>query len=829
MARAYYSAKIGEFIGHSESYILGELAKQNQFDLTDLQRNAWIEQISLLKEVLTDTQQGTVIFEYTIPRIGRRIDVVLLIDGVGFLVEFKCGDYSYTSAAIEQVLDYALDLKNFHKASHNMYLVPMLVVTNAPAASNNYSFYEDNIAEPILCNSNTLRDEIAAILNHTTSTHFSEIEWIDSPYTPTPTIIEAAQALYNNHDVKEISRSDASAENLSITSAAIEKIIADSIRDNRKSICFITGVPGAGKTLAGLNIACNGRENLSQLIKQEDDNEKVVFLSGNGPLVMVLREALARDYVKNNGGSKKDAERSIHSFVQNVHHFRDDALNSTNAPYEKVAIFDEAQRAWNEEQASKYIKKKKGISNFNKSEPEFLIDVMDRHKDWSVIVCLIGGGQEINDGEAGIMEWFSALRSRFSYWDVYLSDNIVDTEYCPEGNLLEQISGLNYRFVEGLHLGVSLRSFRSEKLAGFVKALLDVDCDAAKRDFEELVKTYPIVLTRDLDTAKKWIKKKARGSERYGVIASSGGKRLRSDGIWVQNKIDPVNWFLNGKDDVRSSYFLEETATEFDIQGLELDYTIVAWDANFRFDGQGFICHNFAGTKWQQTSSLTDRNYLKNAYRVLLTRARQGMVIYVPTGDNTDKTRPAKYFDNTYRYLRQLGISSIDNGDEISMVYDVNSDQPKVKISKPKAVKISQHTVDCCSNLVQHTVIAPVNDDDQSVGSGGQHTLCEKKVGVIAQGEFANLLQSGRVGSYIINMLQTEEYSKIQFGCGYCILKHVANKLDSRMLSLDKNGRPRYYKKLLTIDNKYYILTSQWYDSSKEKLIAFINRYNLDK
>lgn len=469
---------------------------------------------------------------------------------------------------------------------------------------------------------------------------------------PTPTIIEAAQALYSGHNVEDISRNDASAINLNQTTKAINEIIDYSKLNNRKSICFITGVPGAGKTLAGLNIAVERQKT--------DNNEHAVFLSGNGPLVDVLQEALARDDVKRNNVKKTDALRKSREFIQIIHHFRDDAIAVDSAPFEKVTIFDEAQRAWDEVNLADFMKRKKGKFGFNMSEPEFLISIMDRHKDWATIVCLIGGGQEINKGEsAGISGWFEALKNKFPGWDIYISDKITENEYSKGRSFDELLSGLNYKIVSDLHLSVSLRSFRSEKVASFVKALLDADKITAKTLYEEFREKYPICITRDIDGAKEWIKGKALGTQRYGLTASSGAKRLRKYGIWVDNKVKATNWFLNDKDDVRSSYFLEETATEFDIQGLELDWSIVAWDADLRFINNKFNYYSFKGTKWQNIKSEDKVLYLKNAYRVLLTRARQGLVIFVPKGDENDWTMKAEFYDGIYKYLKEIGLEEI--------------------------------------------------------------------------------------------------------------------------------------------------------------------------
>lgn len=651
MKRAFFDSETQLFLNQHENSILGELVRNNPFSLDDLQRNAWIEEIRILKRILAEIGKGHIILEYTIPRIGSRIDTVYIVDGLVFLLEFKVGSSEYTRHAVDQVTDYALDLKNFHKASHNRMLVPILVATRAPEFAFECSEMKPGILEVIRCNQNNIAGAIEFVLARKRAEYLDADAWIRSPYSPTPTIIEAAQALYRGHDVSDISRNDASAVNLNQTTAAINNIIEKSKRDHRKSICFITGVPGAGKTLAGLNIA-NERHKF-------DESEHAVFLSGNQPLVDVLQEALARDEHERLGVKKILAKTKAKSFIQIIHHFRDDAISTNDAPYEKVAIFDEAQRAWTEGMLSDFMARKKGKPNFDMSEPEFLISIMDRHQDWSVIICLVGGGQEINTGEAGLIEWFNALRNDFPNWDVYVSDKITDSEYMRNLSMDELLSGLRITVVETLHLAVSLRSFRSENVAGFVKAILDVDLTSAKALYASLYHDYPIVLTRNLDTAKTWIKAQAKGTERFGITASSGAKRLRSNGIWVQSEVDAATWFLNDSDDVRSSYFLEETATEFDIQGLELDWTIVCWDANLRFNGECFEHYSFTGSKWMNIKKTENKLYLKNAYRVLLTRARQGMVIFIPQGSESDPTRPHVYYDETYRYLKEIGIQEI--------------------------------------------------------------------------------------------------------------------------------------------------------------------------
>src|ERR1044072_2313378 len=656
MTRAYYSATVDEFIGHAPKHILGALAEHHQFTLEGAQRDAWLAQIDILKRHAAAVGDGHILFEYSIPRIGKRVDVVLLTRGVVFVLEFKVGDKRYAAHALDQAHDYALDLKNFQEGSRDTPIVPVLVATEAEEVENAPASFADGVYAPLKANRHNLGAVVAAVLDSTRAPHLDPVEWRDSAYRPTPTIVEAAQALYRSHDVRDISRSDAGAINLSLTADAIAAVIDDAKANRRKSICFVTGVPGAGKTLAGLNIA-------NERLRTNED-EHSVFLSGNGPLVNVLREALARDECERSlatggGKSKQSARPKVQAFIQNNHHFRDDALPSERPPPEKVVIFDEAQRAWTLEQTSKFMKTKRNRADFAMSEPQFLISVMDRHEDWAVIVCLVGGGQEINTGEAGLVEWLDALKNHFPRWRVYLPPNLSDDEYTGGQDILQLLNAGQFKLDARLHLATSIRSYRAEKVSALVKAVLDLDVESARALREATESSYPIVLTRDLNAAKSWVKANARGTERYGLLASSGAARLRPLGINVQAKVDVVNWFLNGKDDVRSSYFLEEAATEFDVQGLELDWTCVAWEADLRYADGAWTYKSFRGTGWRNVKDLTRRKYLKNAYRVLLTRARQGMVIVVPEGSGEGWTREPWFYDETYDYLRRVGFRVI--------------------------------------------------------------------------------------------------------------------------------------------------------------------------
>ena len=648
MERYYYLRNIKDFIKDDSNYILGKITKNNEFNLEKTQRNAWIEQITILKNNLFKYNDGKLIFEYVIPRVGKRIDNVLIYKGFIFLLEFKVGENKYSLQDQEQVLDYALDLKNFHEESYDKKIIPILISTKAKEHKNNYEFHEDNIMNIVLCNKENIFENIENIINRYKSEEIDYEKWIKSRYKPTPTIIEAAQALYKGHNVKEISRSDAGAKNLNESTEYINKVIDYSKTNNKKSICFLTGVPGAGKTLAGLNIA--------SLRQKYEEEEHAVFLSGNGPLVDVLREALALDDSESNNITKGEARRKSKTFIQPIHHFRDEALNTEEPLLEKVVIFDEAQRAWNKDKTVKFMKEK--YEDFNKSEPNYLISILDRQKDWAVIICLIGGGQEIHTGEAGLKEWFKSIEN-YSDWEVYVSDKIIDKEYLNLQSKEDLIINNKLEITDKLHLNTSLRSFRSENLSNLVKNILDLKLEASIDLYEKLKDKYPIYLTRDLSTAKKWLVNKARGSERYGIVASSGARRLKAEGLDVKGEIKAENWFLNNRRDVRSSYYMEDVATEFDIQGLELDWTCLAWGADFRIENNKWTYKNFRGCRWENINKKSDILYKKNSYRVLLTRARQGMIIYIPKGEDKDWTRPSKYYDETFNYLNKIGIPTI--------------------------------------------------------------------------------------------------------------------------------------------------------------------------
>ncbi|MBU3684436.1 MAG: DUF2075 domain-containing protein [Phycisphaerales bacterium] len=654
-----FAATIDEFQSLSDAHVLGVLSASSEFDIAAEQRDAWLSTIRILRVAFAGLD-GYVALEFVVPRIGSRADVIAIVGSTIFVIEFKVGQSAALQSDRNQVWDYALDLKYFHAGSHRCPIVPILVPTEHRGSGDEPLAWDaDGVSRPIVASSDRLGKLLTSISAARTASRIDGAEWLKASYQPTPTIIEAARRLYARHSVAEITRSDSGASNLSRTARTVESVIDHSSRTRQKAIVFVTGVPGAGKTLVGLDIATRRRE--------RSDPTHAVYLSGNGPLVAVLRESLARDDAQRQlaqagvpkRGAKKSAMHKVKAFIQNVHHFRDAGLREDSAPPEHVVIFDEAQRAWSRQKTAAFMARRKGRPGFSQSEPEFLLSYLDRHVDWSVVVCLVGGGQEINDGEAGISAWLEAVESRFPLWRVFVSEQLAGTEYRASETLQRLASRGQVEPAPGLHLATSMRSFRAERLSSFVKCVLDLECDEARRQLAEIGDRYPIRVTRDLSAAKSWLRSKARGSESIGLVASSKAQRLKPHAIDVRIDVDPIHWFLGNRSDTRSCHFLEDAATEFQVQGLELDWVCVNWDADLRF-GDGHWEHfSFRGKKWQQVKKNENRRYLLNAYRVLLTRARQGLVIFVPSGSCSDQTRDPSFYDGTYELLLRSGVPSL--------------------------------------------------------------------------------------------------------------------------------------------------------------------------
>ena len=710
--RCLYESDIASFLNKEMDAIFGMLCGHYHGEVLTTQMEAWKAEIEILQNALAlwNSSDGRIIFEYDIPRLGKRIDVVLLLGGVIFCLEFKVGESAILEKDIDQVLDYALDLNNFHKYSQGKVIVPILVATKYKYASDEIrrSAYDDMVINPLLTGANGITDMLIRVLSKYPNETPVDPNWIISPYAPTPTIIEAARTLYESHSVEDITRHEADKVTTDKTIAYILEVIQKSKQNREKSICFVTGVPGAGKTLVGLDVA------VKQTYQGSDkpiEDEGAVYLSGNGPLVAVLTEALARDNYakcKERGETKNlsDSRREVGKFIQIIHRYRDNMMAKIKNPVEggvleinpelavkmqdagygeveHVAIFDEAQRSWTHKRLADYLKRggtygnKIKVANFPMSEASFLIWSLDQREDWATIVCLVGGGQEINTGEAGISEWIKSLNEIFTHWKIYISPKLTEPEYA-EGTVNELLAdNPNVTYSDALHLGVSLRSYRAEKLSAFVHALLSIDENAASI-YEEIKNKYPILLTRDIEKARRWLHEKVRGTERTGVLITKESARYKPLGVHVlpSDEKNAVHWFLDDKTDVRASNYLEDAATEIQVQGLELDYTCLLWDADMRYDKGNWRYYKFSSsgtqTKWTELKDDSENKheqmkYMLNAYRVLLTRARAGMVICVPEGNShknasgfwEDSTRLPEYYDGTYEYLKSIGLKEI--------------------------------------------------------------------------------------------------------------------------------------------------------------------------
>lgn len=665
---AYYRSTLAEFLNDDPDRVLGVVVTKsadNGFtDLKQRQTKAWQVQLEVLRqtasnlvEQYTDANDWGILIEYPIPRRQKRVDVVLLVRDVILALEFKTGEKEHQKSTARQVEDYALDLRDFHEESRGKTIVPMAVTTRATSSQPELGLRSiDSVKHVVKASETDLGEKVRWCVDTYTNVgaQLDASRWDNSVYRPVPTIIEAAEALYAGHDVREIASSHADAKNLGDTSERLVHLIQRAQQNRRKILCIVTGVPGAGKTLAGLNVVHDKR---IRSIAQGTG----VFLSGNGPLVHIVSAAIARDFKKKQLKAG-DAERTVSTFIQNVHAFIKDSLNRTVAPVEHLIVFDEAQRAWDTAQSAKK-------NDRNESEPELMLSIMDRHHDWSVIIALVGGGQEINTGEAGLAEWGRALLKRFSHWEVAASPQALASasndemqRLFPEGDS----SSIVVHEEPALHLNVSLRSYKAEAVSKWVDAVVDGN----QREAQGIItrcSDFPMVLTRDLEAARAWLRQHTRGLRRCGLLASSGALRLRAEGIELSSGFRRgdrqmyVNWFLNETSDLRASNQLEVAASEYECQGLELDLTCICWGGDLLYDQlAGWRKRKFVGAKWNTMNQARDQQYLLNTYRVLLTRAREGFVVWVPRGDANDPTRNPEGFDSTAEFLKHCGLKELE-------------------------------------------------------------------------------------------------------------------------------------------------------------------------
>lgn len=722
LVNTIYKSSFSDFINTTPNEILGTLGDLYHGDLNTNSREAWKDEIIILQNALTPwkDEDAEILFEYSIPRLGKRIDVVLLLRGMIFCLEFKVGQRDALRADMDQVMNYATDLEYFHLHSQGRYIVPILVPTEHTGRTTDFQMsvygdkreHGDKIYNTVITGKTHLREVIQNVIAHAgASTPGTIRDWEKGPYSPTPSIVEAARVLFENHTVENITRHGADKDDTDKTIRYIQDVIHHSKQNHEKSICFVTGVPGAGKTLVGLQIAVNQTYATNG---ETTKDEGAVYLSGNGPLVAVLVEALARDNYakcKRNGEKKKisECQQEVGKFIQIIHRYRDNMLAKLKTPItdhtleidpakavkmagagysevEHVAIFDEAQRSWTHQRIANYLKRggtygnKLKIADFPMSEAGFLIWSLDQREDWATIVCLVGGGQEINTGEAGITEWINSLNNDFPHWKIYISPKLEEEVYA-EGKVNDLLKDYPHvEYADELHLASSKRSFKAEGLSPMISQLLNFGPNTASQ-CEAVMEQYPIYITRDMDKARRWLRKKARGSERTGILVSKAAARTKPLAVSVLPSGDEnaIHWFLDDIYDVRASNCLEDAVTEIQVQGLELDYTCVLWDADMRVNGRKWGYYNFRtggiqedGTpkcpKWSPVSNLETQKYMLNAYRVLLTRARQGMVICIPKGceetytdgSPIDSTRLPEFYDSTYEYLRSLGIPELE-------------------------------------------------------------------------------------------------------------------------------------------------------------------------
>ncbi|MCI0348534.1 MAG: DUF2075 domain-containing protein [Acidobacteriales bacterium] len=666
---AYFASTVRSFLQSNTDSVVGVLAQANSlagFSILEAdQIDAWRDELRALRAALEETcsklpstESWGVLLEYPIPRRGKRIDCVILARDVVLVLEFKRTIADQLADAITQIEDYVLDLTDFHQPTHGRKVVPIIVaVEKATSGARDLSE-----AEGIMCaDPHTLSAALLKAFSCSTNPANSAIDldvWNCGVYQPVPSILEAAIALYSGMSVREITHSHAGVHNLTQTADVVMRVVNDARQNHQKVICFVTGVPGAGKTLAGLNVV-----HCDQM--RAEGQTAPAFLSGNGPLIEILREALALDSANRSMKTKKVARREVRTFIQNVHHFVEDNLDRPDLqpPYEHLVVFDEAQRAWSAEKNAKAYRERN--SSWHVSEPEMILRIMDRHPDWAAIVSLIGGGQEIHDGEAGLGEWGRALAG-YQHWHIFASPEAIRGGDSVAGSVL--FSRENSRTVQCdplLHLAISVRAKRAETMALWVNRVLAGNNEDARRLAAEF-DSFPIFISRDLDLTRNWLKTKARGTRRCGLVASSGAARLRAFGLETSQAIREAysypHWFLYPAEDVRSSYQLETVATEFEIQGLELDYVGLCWggDLTWRPEQRTWDCAEFRGNAWRSVRDEIRRSRIYNRYRVLLTRARSGLIIWVPRGDSTDTTRDVHQMDDTAEYLLSCGAKTFN-------------------------------------------------------------------------------------------------------------------------------------------------------------------------
>jgi hypothetical protein len=582
-----------------------------------------------------------------------RIDAVVLIRETVVIIEAKTGAAVFQ--AKRQIEEYALLLHYFHKVSAERRIVPLIlsadaIETNLDSLGQHELFPQLAIywVAPVIRTSWHLLSEILIRIEDRSNAQTLVEAWDDSPYFPIPSILEAAIALRTGLSIREIAHSEASENEIEDVRRTVQECLNRARTENRHVICFLTGVPGSGKTLVGLSLAHS----------EENKADSIHFMSGNGPLVQVLQHLFTQESMRS-GAYAPQARAEAKTLIENVHVFaRYHTEDNLGSPSNHAIIFDEAQRAWNRAQNMKKFRR-------DYSEPEMLLRIMERHQDWSIVIALVGGGQEINDGEAGLEEWGRALAGASKDWLVYASPEVLEGGPSTAGHRLFDDSEMQKQVQtsSALHLRTSNRSLRADQLATWVNLVLEGKADEAAS--LRVSARFPIFLSRSLNETRSKLRKQAIGSERCGLVGSSGAARLRAEGLEPSSSFHAEypweHWYLAEEEDVRSSYRCEVFATEFEIQGLELDWIGLCWGGDFVWnETEGWLLRSLRHgrqSKWSAIKSEEKRIYRRNAYRVLLTRARKGMVIFVPRGDSNDSTNSPEEFDSTAQFLLRCGAT----------------------------------------------------------------------------------------------------------------------------------------------------------------------------
>ncbi|MBS1030072.1 DUF2075 domain-containing protein [Gluconobacter cerinus] len=648
--------RIGERLAHE--------AGRRRFSSEPQQLRAWATQLDLLRTTLTALPQTAgwqILFEFPIPRLGGRIDTVLISPDATFVLEFKVGASQFDAAALAQTEGYALDLQDFHAGSRHHPIIPILIATEAAQpAQTSPLLLGSGVTSVLKCNSANLialLSDLARRTLHSVAPMRPE-DWEQAPYNPVPSIVEAARLIYSTHSVADIHTARADATNLTLTSDRITELLETARGQHRKTVIFVSGIPGAGKTLCGLKAAFG---------TTEPDNS-ATFLTGNPTLVHVLREALTRDAVAQ-GQKRAAVEQRMESTIQSLTKFRDYYVGRpVECPPERIMVIDEAQRSWNADQAIR--KSAQRPVRLTQSEPAHLLDIMHRHAGFAAIICLIGQGQEIHDGEGGLACWGDALASR-PEWQIHASPDVVSSTSA----LTTLPPSLPVQKEPSLHLTVPVRSLRDTATPQWVNAVLEGNVSLARNIAENA--SLPFRLTRSLPELRKALRERARLTYRCGLIASSQAKRLRAEGLGAElahmDSNAVAQWFLNRwvpDKDVRASDALETVATQFAIQGLELDFVGLCWDGDLIRTGypQRWQPRRFSGTTWQTVKSSEKALWSLNTYRVLLTRARYETIIWVPEGNPDDPTRCPETLNGIADFLLACGIEPLKGAETLQTV-----------------------------------------------------------------------------------------------------------------------------------------------------------------